>query len=100
MGMLGGLWVGYWELEIPADQYIQLTVDDVELKYFFEGICKSFFFAFEIALIGSWCGFETGNDAEAVGKSTTSSVVIGILVIVLTDAVMAKIFTVLYQITA
>ena len=85
-------------MHIPVQQYIQLTVDNVDLKFFFEGFCKSIFFALEITLIGAWCGFQTGNTAEAVGKSTTKAVVTGILSIIITDALMAKIFTVFYQI--
>ena len=47
-------------------------------------------------MTGCWRGFRTGNDAIAVGRSTTSAVVTSILFIVLADAFLAKLFTVFY----
>ena len=98
LGIVGGLIVSNLELAMPVSQYMQITQDEVSLKYFFEGLSKSFFFAAEIAVVGAWCGFNTGSDSVAVGRSTTKAVVIGILLIIFTDAVMAKIFAVLYGI--
>ena len=59
-------------------------------------ILKSFVFAYIITMTGCWRGFRTGNDAIAVGRSTTSAVVTSILFIVLADAFLAKLFTVFY----
>lgn len=62
-----------------------------------EGIIKSFFFAALIAFLGCWCGFRTGNDAVAVGRSTTNAVVAGILGIVFADAILSKVFMSIYS---
>ena len=96
VGCAGGYMVMKTELGMPLDVFLALTRQGVALKYFVEGILKSFVFAYIITLTGCWRGFRTGNDAIAVGRSTTSAVVTSILVIVLADAVLAKLFTVFY----
>ena len=96
VGCAGGYMVMKTELGMPLDVFLALTRQGVALKYFVEGILKSFVFAYIITLAGCWRGFRTGNDAIAVGRSTTSAVVTSILFIVLADAVLAKLFTVFY----
>ena len=96
VGCAGGYMVMRTELGMPVDVFLQLTRQGVAVKYFIEGILKSFVFAYIITMTGCWRGFRTGNDAIAVGRSTTSAVVTSILFIVLADAFLAKLFTVFY----
>ena len=96
VGCAGGYLVLSSEIGMPLDVFLQLTRQGVAVKYFFEGILKSFVFAGIITTVGCWRGFRTGNDAIAVGRSTTSAVVISILFIVLADTFLAKMFTVFY----
>lgn len=100
VGIMGGLVIGVTELNISFGTYLQLTKEWVSVKYFMEGVIKSFVFAWLIAVAGCWCGFSTGNDAVAVGKATTRAVVISILLIVIADAVLAKIFSTFYGLGA
>ena len=95
-GILGGFMVGVGQLDMPLDTYYQTTVIWVKPKYFFEGIFKSGIFAYIITMIACWRGFRTGNDAIAVGRSTTSTVVVSILVIVIADAIMAHFFNTIF----
>ena len=97
VGCAGGYLVMKSELGMPMDVFLQLTRQGVAVKYFFEGILKSFVFAYIITMTGCWRGFRTGNDAIAVGRSTTSAVVTSILFIVLADTFLAKLFTVFYE---
>ena len=96
VGVLGGFAVGYTELDMSVTSYLRITQEWVAPKYLAEGIIKSGVFAFIITTVGCWRGFETGKDALAVGKSTTSSVVASILLIVLADAAMAKMAAVIF----
>lgn len=96
VGCAGGYLVLSSEIGMPLDVFLRLTRQGVAVKYFFEGILKSFVFAGIITTVGCWRGFRTGNDAIAVGRSTTSAVVISILFIVLADTFLAKVFTVFY----
>ena len=95
-GILGGFMVGVGQLEMPLDSYYQTTVIWVKPKYFFEGIFKSAIFAYIITVISCWRGFQTGKDAIAVGRATTSTVVISILFIVIADAVLAHFFNTIF----
>ena len=95
-GILGGFMVGVGQLDMPLDAYYQTTVTWVKPKYFFEGIFKSGIFACIITVISCWRGFRTGNDAIAVGKATTSTVVVSILTIVIADAILAHFFNTIF----
>lgn len=96
VGCAGGYMVLRSEIEMPLDVFLRLTRQGVAVKYFIEGVLKSVVFAGIITVTGCWRGFRTGNDAIAVGRSTTSAVVTSILFIVLADAFLAKLFTVFY----
>lgn len=96
VGIIGGMIVGYTELGTPIEAYYAKTLQWVTIRYFVESIIKSGIFAFIITLVGCWRGFETGADAVAVGKSTTSAVVISILLIIISDTVLAKFFNTLF----
>lgn len=97
IGILGGFLVGVTEFGLSVQNYLQMTQRYVTVPYFLEGIFKSFIFAWLITLAGCWCGFTTSGDSVGVGKATTRSVVISILLIVIADAIMGKIFSVLYS---
>ncbi len=56
------------------------------------GLIKSFLFGAVIAGVGCMRGLSTGAGASAVGDSTTRSVVTGILLIVILDAVFAVVY--------
>lgn len=96
IGILGGFLVGVTEFGLSAQNYLQMTQRYVTIPYFLEGIFKSFIFAWLITLAGCWCGFTTSGDSVGVGKATTRSVVLSILLIVIADAVMGKMCSVLY----
>ena len=96
VGIIGGFLVGYSELGMSYESYYQITQGWVLPKYFFEGLFKSFVFAWIITIVGCWRGFRAGNDAVAVGRATTSAVVVSILFIIIADTLLAKFFTALF----
>ena len=58
----------------------------------FNGVIKSFIFAILIAAIGCQRGFAVRGGAQAVGDATTSAVVSGLFLIIVTDSAYAVIF--------
>lgn len=56
------------------------------------GLAKSFAFGILVAGIGSLRGLETGSGARAVGESTTSAVVSGIILIVIADGIFSVVY--------
>jgi phospholipid/cholesterol/gamma-HCH transport system permease protein len=88
-GLLGGLTVGAYGLDIPPTQYLARMHDTMELRHFVVGLVKAPVFALVIALIGCLEGMQVEGTAESVGKRTTSSVVQAISVVIVLDALAA-----------
>jgi phospholipid/cholesterol/gamma-HCH transport system permease protein len=85
--MLGGLIVGVLMLDLGTLQYYNMTVDSVALKNLWIGLVHSAVFGVLIALAGCMRGLQCGRSASAVGQSTTSAVVTGIVSIVVATAI-------------
>jgi phospholipid/cholesterol/gamma-HCH transport system permease protein len=88
-GLLGGLTVGAYGLEIPPQQYLARMQDTMELRHFLVGLAKAPVFAMIIALIGCLEGLQVEGTAQSGGERTTSSVVQAISMVIILDAFMA-----------
>ncbi len=84
-GIFGGVVVGTIMTELTVYGYITKTVDSLVPFNILESVVKGLVFAFIIAAVGCFRGFEAGRDAKGVGIATTSSVVTGIFLLVLAD---------------
>ncbi len=89
--ILGGLVVGVFMLDLTVNSYVAQTVKTLSLFDVFFGLSKSAIFAFLIAWIGCFRGFQVKGGAASVGESTTSAVVSGIFLIILSDAIFSVI---------
>lgn len=85
-GLLGGLVVGAYGLDIPPQQYLARMHDTMELRHFLVGLSKAPFFALVISLIGCLEGLQVEGTAQSVGERTTSSVVQAISIVIALDA--------------
>ena len=93
-GMLGGLLVGVWNLELTVRAYVNQTARVVSLWDISSGLIKSAVFAVAIALIACQQGLATAGGAEGVGRRTTSAVVLTLFTLILFDAVITVLFRV------
>ncbi len=93
MGMLGGLVVAVVGLNLPVQVYIRQTRIAMRIWDVASGLIKSVAFAILISGVGCLRGFQAETGAESVGRITTSAIVAGIFLIIVTDAV----FTMLFQ---
>ncbi len=93
MGILGGMFVGKVQLGIPIIAYYNRTLLAVLPQYFMEGIIKSMVFSVLVAGIGCFRGLQTSNDTQGVGRATTSAVVSGIFLIILSDTLLTFLFS-------
>jgi phospholipid/cholesterol/gamma-HCH transport system permease protein len=89
-GLLGGLIVGVYILEINTFAYINQTQRALSLFDFYYSLLKSVVFAVIIAGIGCQRGFQVRGGAQEVGTATTSAVVTSLFLII----VMSSIFSV------
>ena len=83
-------------MHISPEQYLQRSMEAVQLKSFLLGIGKGAFFGFIVAFTGCLRGMQCGNNAAAVGDATTKAVVAGITAIVASDGIFAVICNALH----
>jgi phospholipid/cholesterol/gamma-HCH transport system permease protein len=84
-GVAGGVIIGTSMTDLTIGSYCARTVESLVPANLLESVLKGFVFAFIIAAVGCFRGFEAGRDAKGVGSATTSSVVTGIFLLVLAD---------------
>jgi len=90
-GIVGGLMVGVIGLDLTVYTYIQETLKSIRLFDLTSSLIKSVVFAMLISSIGCLRGFQVKGGAEGVGISTTSAVVSGLFLIIVTDSAFAVI---------
>jgi len=88
-GLLGGMSVGAFSLDIPPQAYYARMHDTIELRHFLVGMSKAPLFAIVIGLIGCLEGLQVKGTAQSVGERTTSSVVQTISLVIVIDALAA-----------
>jgi len=92
LGILGGLAIAVWELSISASFYFNSIWNQLRISDAASGIGKSFFFAFEIAMIGCYNGLSVKGGASSVGRATTATVVTASITILVSDFFLTKLF--------
>jgi phospholipid/cholesterol/gamma-HCH transport system permease protein len=87
MGMLGGLFVGVTMLHLGTTEYLRQTQEALALRHVWIGLAKGVAFGVVVALTGCYYGIRCGRSAAAVGEATTKAVVMGIVLVVVVDAI-------------
>jgi len=95
MGILGGLIVGVFMLDLNVMEYITMTQQSVKLQDFWIGLFHSAVFGVLVALAGCLRGMQCGRSASAVGEAATSAVVTGTVSIIVATAVITVICNIL-----
>jgi phospholipid/cholesterol/gamma-HCH transport system permease protein len=91
MGLVGGS-VVLLSLDYPLVTYMQEVQAAVDLTDLLGGLFKSVVFAVLVGGVGCLRGLQTRTGASAVGLSTTSAVVSGIVLVVIADGVFSVVF--------
>lgn len=92
LGIFGGALFGVAQADFTWGRYVQASVESLYLRDILSGLIKSVMFGVTITAVGCLEGLSTGGGAEQVGRSTTRSVVISILLVVAVDLVFTAIF--------
>jgi phospholipid/cholesterol/gamma-HCH transport system permease protein len=95
LGILGGMFVAYFNLDIPPTAYWVEMLTIVDLPDVTAGLIKSVVYGLIVGLSGCLRGLQSENNAQGVGQAATSAVVTGILFIIVADAVFAVFFHVI-----
>jgi phospholipid/cholesterol/gamma-HCH transport system permease protein len=93
MGILGGSFLAWATLGIPLPVIVTELRGALTPLTFWLGIIKAPFFAGTIALVGCREGLSVTRSAESVGRSTTSSVVQSIFLVIVIDAGFSLLFS-------
>lgn len=92
VGILGGFILAVTNLHLTPSQYFDPMFNGMIVKDFASGIAKSAVFGLLVGSIACYFGYQTEGGAEAVGRSTTLSVVTSIIMIIIADALLTAIF--------
>jgi len=93
MGILGGMTAASMQLGISMTQFTDRLYEVLEVKHYILGMIKGPVFAFIIAAIGCFRGFQVSNNTESIGLHTTQSVVNSIFLVIAFDALFSVIYT-------
>lgn len=91
-GIMGGFLVAVTYLEVGPTTFFSRLQESLMVKDLLTGLFKSVLFAQLIVLVGAINGLRTKGGADAVGRSTTTSVVAGIFAVICADAVTSLLF--------
>ncbi|MGZ9140262.1 MAG: MlaE family lipid ABC transporter permease subunit [Nitrospira sp.] len=86
VGVFGGMLIALGELNVSFMEFVARFEEAVPLRHFLIGLVKAPFFAAIIALVGSYQGFQIRGGVDDVGRHTTISVVQGIFLVIVFDA--------------
>jgi len=92
LGILGGLFVGVVQLDLPAGLYWNDVLSSLTIGDLTSGIGKSFFFGYFITIVGCYNGLTTEGGADGVGRATTNTVVLAAILVLISDFFLTKLF--------
>ena len=92
MALLGGGLMCLLVLDIPPAQFLAQLERAITPAMFLVGIVKAPVFAFLIGMVGCYEGLRVTGSAESVGRLTTQSVVVGIFLVIVSDAFFSILF--------
>lgn len=95
LGILGGLVIGVFQLQLAPGLYINDVIDSLTLADVSSGIGKSFFFAYFITIVACYNGLTAEGGADGVGRATTNTVVLAAVLVLVSDFFLTKLFYVL-----
>jgi phospholipid/cholesterol/gamma-HCH transport system permease protein len=95
MGVVGGLLVSTFVLDLSAEQYLRATFAAIAMKDFVGGLIKAAFFGTTLSLIACHLGLSVEGGAQGVGQATTKTVVYTIIALTFIDLAFTTVFYVL-----
>lgn len=93
--LLGGALMSWIELDVSPSLFAARFWENTDVWHLIVGMVKAPVFAFIIAIVACWQGFQVAGSAESVGQRTTASVVQSIFLVIVMDAVFSVFFVVL-----
>lgn len=95
IGIAGGMSITQMEAGVTWRFYLDQILTTVIMQDFIQGVGKTFFFGFFVALIACYQGLQTIGGTEGVGRATTRAVVYSAVMIFVLDFFLTKLFLLL-----
>ena len=95
MGLIGGAIMCYFDLGVSFPAFLRELQQSLHVQTLMVGLIKAPVFAFVIALVGCYEGFQVERNAASVGLLTTRSVVESVFLVIVLDAAFSVMFSVL-----
>jgi phospholipid/cholesterol/gamma-HCH transport system permease protein len=93
VGIFGGMVIAATQSHLSFSEFIHRLQGALALKHYLIGIIKGPFFAFLIAFISTYRGFQVSMNTESIGQYTTKSVVNSIFLVIACDALFSILLT-------
>ena len=95
LGVFGGMIMARTQLGVGFNEFLDRFVKAVDISAYLIGVGKAPVFAVIIAVVGCFQGMRTKGGADSVGRQTTRSVVQGIFLVIVADALFSIAFSIL-----
>ena len=93
MGIIGGLLVTVYQLNVAMGVYLNDVMSELTYGDVLSGLGKTVFFAYFIAIIACYNGLNARGGADGVGRATTNTVVGASISILISDYFLTKLFS-------
>ncbi len=93
VGIGAGMFISHIHLHLSYAEFIYRLQKILAVKHVWIGIVKGPFFAWLIAAVGCYRGFQVSKSTESIGRYTTISVVNAIFLVIACDALFSVVFT-------
>ncbi len=93
IGIFGGMVIAATQSHLSFTEFIHRLQGALALKHYLIGIIKGPFFAFLIAFVATYRGFQVSMNTESIGLYTTKSVVNSIFLVIACDALFSILLT-------
>lgn len=92
-GCLGGMFLTFLLIDVTVDQFWSSLQKAVTISTFWVGMSKAPLFALIIGIVSCFRGLQVKGSAESIGLMTTRSVVEGIFLVIVCDALMSIVYS-------
>ena len=90
VGIWGGMLITWREAGVDPGFYWNSIQAYMWWEDYAVGVFKTFFFGYAVAIIGCYQGLKVTGGAEGLGRATTFTVVMGLIVILISDYFLSK----------
>ena len=94
-GIFGAMLMANIDLDVKPALFVSTILEWVTIEDFVSGISKTFFFGIIVAITGCYIGMRAEGGTQGVGRATTSTVVVALLLIIIGDFFLTKLFLLL-----